>query len=86
MYGTFTDHSAHLGNLFVVIELSNKVELCITDQKAFVIKTIYSSVGSCVGVERDYHESFQFVMHHQETHSPGLLNGLNKVEVCVINV
>jgi hypothetical protein len=37
--------------------------LCTTDQKVF-IKTIYSSLVSCVGVEREYHESLLFAMHH----------------------
>jgi hypothetical protein len=89
MYGTFTDHSARLGNLFIAIdsaELSNEVVVCKTDQKAFVIKTSYSSLDSGFGVERVYHESFLFAIHHQETHYTGLLNGLNKMEVCVINV
>jgi hypothetical protein len=61
MYGTCTDHFTHLGNLFVVIdntELSNKVVLCMIDQKGFVIKTFYSCVDSCVAVQREYYREF----------------------------
>jgi hypothetical protein len=31
-------------------------------------------------------ESFQFMLHHQETVSTGLLNSLKREEVCVINM
>jgi Fe2+ or Zn2+ uptake regulation protein len=50
-----------LGNLFAAIgitELSNKMASHTTDQELFVIKTFYSSGGSCVAVERQYHREF----------------------------
>jgi hypothetical protein len=50
-----------LGNVFVGIgnaELSNKMALCTMDLKVFVIKTSYSSSGSCVAVDRQYCREF----------------------------
>jgi hypothetical protein len=47
-------------------------------QKAFVIRTMYSSGGSCV-VERNI-GSFMFMLHHRET---GLLSSLKKEEACM---
>lgn len=55
--------SAHFGNLFVAItnaELRNKMELYIMDQPVLVIKTFYSSNGSCAAVERQCCEWFSF--------------------------
>jgi hypothetical protein len=51
----FSQIVQHLGYLFVAIgsaELSNKTVLCVSDQKVFLIKTIYYSDGSCVAVEK----------------------------------
>jgi hypothetical protein len=47
--------------LFVVngnAELSNKIAAYTTDQKVFVVKTVYSSGRSCVAVKRKYSRDF----------------------------
>lgn len=84
LYGTFIDHSTHLGNLFVAIgntELNNKMVSYMTDQKVF-ITTPYYSGGPFVAVDR----VFCWVLHSQETPSIKLLHSSKKQEVSVINM
>jgi hypothetical protein len=53
-YIEFTDHFTHLAKLFLAVgntELSNKMSYK-RRQKEFIIKTFYSSGGSCVAVVR----------------------------------
>jgi hypothetical protein len=57
LYENVKDHSTHLEYLFVVNsndDLSKKMTSYTKDQKVFVIKTIYSSRGSWVAMEREH--------------------------------
>jgi hypothetical protein len=56
-----------------------------TDQKMFVIKTFYSSRGSCVDAERQCCRGFS-VRVAPSRDTIGLSNGLKNQEVCVINL
>jgi hypothetical protein len=54
LYETFVGFSTHLGIFFLSVgnaELSNKMASYTTNQKVFVVKTIYSSCGSCLALE-----------------------------------
>lgn len=49
-----------------------------------VTKIFYSSRGSRAAMETQYPRDFLFVLHHPETLSTGLLNGMKTQEVRVI--
>jgi hypothetical protein len=55
------------------------------DQNVFVIKTFYSSGGSCVSMERKYGKEFSVCGARWRGTITGLLS-LNDQEMCVINV
>jgi hypothetical protein len=79
----------HMGNLRVAVaiaELCNKIALYMMDQIMFIIKTFYSSSGSCVAVERQYRREFSICVSPLRDTICQLLNSLKKQEVCVINV
>jgi hypothetical protein len=64
-------------------ELNNKMALYATDQKVFVIKTVYTSGGFVLLWKDTNVQSSVFVLRHKETLPAGLLNSLKKQEVCV---
>lgn len=58
LYESIMNQSICLGNLFHAVGnagLSNKMTSHMTDQKVFVIETLYCSGGYCVSVESHYH-------------------------------
>jgi hypothetical protein len=66
------------------IELSSKIESCMTDQKVSVIETFYSSGSSCVSVEKQYHQESS--IHVAPSRGIVYENGFKKQEICMINM
>jgi hypothetical protein len=87
MYQALTDCSTHLGNSLTATgnaELSNKMVSHMSDQKVFLIKTIYSFGASHVAVVRQYHwEFYVHVVPSRDTTCWIVKKSLKKQEVCV---
>jgi hypothetical protein len=76
----FTDSSTHLGKLFVPVTIwrhTRRVRKCLFS-KPFTLLVVLALLW-----RDNIVESFLLVLHHQETLSIGLLNSLNKQELCV---
>jgi hypothetical protein len=71
-----------MGNLFVAVVnpgLSNKMASYTTDGKMFVIKTFYSSGGSSVAAERQYHA---YILLYRDIHNVHV-SGCNIIKILV---
>jgi hypothetical protein len=69
-----------------IAELCNKIAFYTMDQKMFIMKTFYSSDGSCVAMERQYLQKLSLCVSPLRDIVCEILNSLKKQEVCVINV
>jgi hypothetical protein len=82
LYGTFMDHSTHLGNLFAA---TDNAELCCIQQiRKCILSELFTLLVVLVLLWRDNNiQRFLFILHHRETLPTRLLSSFKKQDMCV---